>query len=213
MSHTRALAFIALALSSVLLVACAKGHKPVSFAPPKRALEAKDYKRELKRWTRFKAVLRQLDTTLRVYGTLRGPSFDAALIAKKKQLFALDALRVTKLEEAAKKRAAETISLIAIAATHDLSWNDFDRKSSHWRIFLQNNEGDQLDPLKIEKKRRITETDRTLFPHLQNFFNRYDLSFPRALPDGRPLIRPGIKSVSLHIAGALGRAELRWDLR
>ncbi|MBW2732032.1 MAG: hypothetical protein JRH20_06530 [Deltaproteobacteria bacterium] len=213
MGHVRRLALIALVLTPHLLSACAGSDKPVSLAPPKRALKADDYKRELKRWTRFTSILRQLDTTLRLHATLRGPAFDAALIAKKTKLFGLDAPRVAKLKEAAQKRASESISLIVVAATHDIAWNDFDRKSSHWRIFLQNDAGEQLDPLQVKKLRRITETDRTLLPQLENFFERYDLSFPRALPDGRPFIRSDAKQISLHVRGALGSANLRWELR
>lgn len=202
-----------LVLSFLLVGACAEQQKSVSLAPPRRSLEAKDYERELKRWTRFSSYLKQLDTTVRVYATLRGPAFDAALIAKKKTLFALDPARVAKLEAEAQKRASETLSLVMIAATHDYLWNDFDRKRSHWRTFLENDAGDQLDPIAIKRKRRVTETDRALFPHLQTFYVRYDIDFPRTLPDGRPFVRDGVKEIMLRVSGPLGKAELRWRLR
>ncbi|MCK5797259.1 MAG: hypothetical protein KAI47_08755, partial [Deltaproteobacteria bacterium] len=144
----------------------------------------------------------------------RSPRFEAAYIAKRAEIFALSTADVAKLREVAQKGRQDDFTFVVIAATYDLAWNDFDQNDSRWRLSLVNDRGDQVAPRKIARRRRITETDVAFFPQLGKLFHqRYDVRFPRLLPNGSPLVTPETRSLTLRAAGALGKIELVWKLK
>lgn len=197
----------------LLLPACASTPPKVTLASPERAYRQRDYPQELKRWTRFASILRELDTTLRVHATLRSARFDAALLAKRKALFKLPPKRVAdKAAERAKSRADE-FTFVVVAATHDSAWNDFGQRNSHWRLALVNDSGQQVEPSKVVLRKRPNATDLAFFPHLEMFYKLYDVRFPRRGAEGQELLTPSTRRLTLRIDGALGSAELVWRLR
>jgi hypothetical protein len=204
---------LAIAASILLQTSCAGPRKPVSLGAPKKAPPADDYKSWLKRWTRSTTLLRQFTTALTVFATLRSPQFEAAYIAKREKVFHLPKRTVAELRSNYQASWKDELTFVVVAATHDLAWNDFDRKDSQWRLFLSNDAGDQVDPKKVRLQRRITETDREFFPHIDMFYQLYHISFPKTLPDGRPLIKKGIRKLSLRFTGAIGTAELSWSIK
>ena len=201
----------------VLLIAavstCATPPGAVSLSPPQQLPSAKHYRRELKRWTRSSTVMRQFDTALRVHATLRSPRFEAAYQAQEAALFKLPPETVAAKRAAAAKAWQDSIGVVIAAATHDSEWNDFDRKQSHWRIFLSTDSGQQLRPSKITLQRRLTATDHVYFPYVGMFYELYHVQFPQRLADGRALVRPDTKQLRLQLVGPLGEATLTWDLQ
>ncbi|PID38792.1 MAG: hypothetical protein CSB49_03715 [Proteobacteria bacterium] len=187
---------------------------PVDLAKPTRSFRARDYERELDRWTRYGSYLRQLDTTLRLYATWRGPRYDAAYIAKRQKMFGLPQRDVDALRRERETSRAKALTFVLVAATHDISWNDFDRRPSHWRLSLRNDRGEQVAPISVKQHRRTTATDIAFFPHLRKLFHtRYTVRFPRAILGGKPLIDSSTTSLTLRASGALGKVELTWKLR
>lgn len=187
---------------------------PVNLTKPTRSYKAEDYQRELDHWTRYGSYLRQLDTTLRLYATWRGPRYDAAHIAKRAKMFGLPPRDVEALRRQREASRAKELTFVLVAATHDIGWNDFDRRQSHWRLSLRNDRGEQVAPSTIKQHRRVTATHLAFYPHLRKLFHlRYTVRFPRATPDGKPLVDASTKSLTLRASGALGKVELTWKLR
>jgi hypothetical protein len=202
-------------LCAVIMTGCPPASVgPVNLAKPTRAYRAKDYRRELDRWTRYGSHLRQLDTTLRLYATWRGPRYDAAYIAKRAKLFDLPKRDIDTLRTKREASRAKELTFVLVAATHDISWNDFDRRPSHWRLSLTNDRGEQVAPSSIKQHRRATATDLAFFPHLRKlFYMRYTVRFPRSTPGGKPLVDAATRLLTLRASGALGKVALVWKLR
>jgi len=205
---------IALALSGV--VGCRGSGRLVRLETPGQTDESsKDYDRQLKRWTRRQAVtiLKEMNTTLRIYATLQSPAFNNAYVAKRAAMFKLPDEQAAALRKQLADVWRESYPFILVVATHDRKWNDFDKKDSNWRLALFNDKGEQVDATSVEQQRRTTSTDRELFPHLEMFYKLYHVRFPKKLPDGRPLVQADTKRLILRALGSLGQAELRWRIQ
>jgi len=204
-----------LLLLAIVAVGCGGGSPRVSLGKPNQRFRAGDYSDALGRWTRESKIinLTRLDTPLRVRATLFSPEFIAAHVAKYEDLFKIpgrerDAL-LKKLNEGFKTH----FTLVIFAATTDRKWNDLERKDSIWRIALVNDMEQQVAPVEVRKERRITETTRDLYPHVEPFYLMYTFRFPRLQVDGRPLVGPKTRRLVLRFAGPLGKSELTWRLR
>ncbi|MBK8482034.1 MAG: hypothetical protein IPL40_12820 [Proteobacteria bacterium] len=198
------------------LSSCAAPSPIVSLrSGPDKPYTAAEYRAVLKRWTRYQAitVLQELGTTLRVYATLRSKDFDAAYLARWTALFRLPASARRALEREFAAQRARGYSLFVVAATHDRTWNDFDRPRSQWRLALSNDRGEQVNADRIVAERRILSTERAMLPHLGAFYQLYRVEFPRTLPDGRPLVAAETWALKLSMSGPLGDTELVWRLR
>ena len=196
-----------------LLSACNHTSPAVSMDAPAKKYRAKDYASVLKRWTRQKRIIKELDTPLKVHATLFSPDFRQAYIARYAKMFALPKDKRLALAEKFEKEWRDSYAVILVAATHDTSWNDFDRKNSIWRVILLDDQGRQVQAKTVVRARRNTATLKTLFPQLDDFYQFYRLTFPKSAADGQPLLRGDAKSVSLKIAGPLGIAKLVWRLK
>ena len=70
---------LALALSAAAAAyGCAAPNPIVSLAPPAKAPVSDSYPDQLRRWTRFGRIIKQLDTPLKVHATLFAPEFASA---------------------------------------------------------------------------------------------------------------------------------------
>ncbi|MCA9665682.1 MAG: hypothetical protein KC503_08840 [Myxococcales bacterium] len=205
---------LALALSAAAAAyGCAAPNPIVSLAPPAKAPVSDSYPDQLRRWTRFGRIIKQLDTPLKVHATLFAPEFASAYVSRYSDLFKLPPAKRAKLAEEQRKSWETSFPLVFAAATHDWTWNDFDRKDSVWRVALVNDGGAQVSPQTIKRVRRQTATTKSFFPYVAEFYEVYEVRFPRALPDGRALVDGDTKSLLLRFAGPLGQTELTWKLR
>lgn len=183
--------------------------------PLQSSYQPKDYPRVLKRWTRYAAVtlLSELTTTIRVYATAETPDWIEAYVARRAADFSLSKAQAAQLRRELLEQWHEHYTFIVNVATHDLSWNDLERKPSHWHAVLRTNRGLQVDAVEIKSVRRLTEVERSFFPQLDAFYRMYYIRFPRRLEDGRYLVDKGTDQLDLRLAGPLGQANLVWKLR
>ncbi len=203
---------LALALSALAVASGACTREPaVDLRVPTRQYKAKEYPRVLKRWTRHRRIIKNFDTNLSVHVTYLSPEFvtaHAALYAKFYRLSRAERQRYLA------KRLAEVRShheFFMGVTTADPTWNDFDRRSSIWRITLEDDKGTRVKPLTV-KNITIKETHRTYFPYLSVFHRAYHVIFPKQV-GGRPFITPQSRWFKLIIASPLGSTELAWFVR
>jgi hypothetical protein len=187
----------------------------VPLGPTDREYRPSDYEEVLQRWTRSDKIhsLRRLDTTLRVHATCLAPDFVDAFVERYADVFQLPRRRAMALSEAMMETWEESYAFRVAAATTRFKWNDFAEEDSIWRISLVNDMEQQVDPIVIEQRRRPDAVTRDFFPYVQEFYEVYDIKFPRQLSDGTDLIRGDTKRFTLRFAGPLGDAELVWVLR
>lgn|GEM_PF-5342685 len=172
-----------------------------------------DYDKIRDRWTRYGEVLRALDTSLYVHATLEAPDFSSAFISRYTHMFGLPNVEKKELkQEKQKKWQAGYVFKIA-AATHSMRDNDFDRTDSVWHLYLSTTKKKKVAPLTIKRQRRLTQTTREFYPFLGAFHRFYEVTFPKNLPDGSPLIDKSSRVLNLHLAGPQGRTKLTWRLQ
>ena len=175
--------------------------------------DAKAYPDQLERWTRHARIIRELDTSLRVHATLLAPAFRSAYVARYAELFKLPTAERSQLAQRLREEWRESYAFVVVVSTHDYEWNDFDQKDSIWRVSLFNNDEQEVKPSSVRRERRPTVTDKTLFPHLEEFYQLYRFRFPRLRADGRPLVDSETEQLTLRFAGPLGHADLVWRLK
>ena len=175
--------------------------------------DAQDYSGQLERWTRHSRIIRELDTSLRVHATLLAPAFRSAYVARYAELFKLPASERDQLRDTLREEWRESYSFVVVVSTHDYEWNDFDQKDSIWRVSLFNDNAQEVKPSLVRRERRPTVTDKTLFPHLEEFYQLYRFRFPRVLANGQPLVGSDTEKLSLRLAGPLGHTDLVWRLK
>lgn len=84
------------------------------------------------------------------------------------------------------------------AATREPAWNDFQGKSSMWRMTLENSDSSiQESPVRIENISQKDETARFFYRHANPFTNTYKVYFPKkALREANKIL--------FHISGTRG---------
>ncbi len=207
-----ALLFVAAAL---VVSGCGGGSPRVSLKPPEKRYRGSDYSQLLARWTREAKIinLRRLDTPLRVHATFFSPDFVDAYVARYEELFKISGReRDAKLRQYTEQFKTH-YRFTVFAATTDRKWNDLAKKDSVWRVALVNDLEQQVSAAEIRRERRITETTKEFFPHVEPFYQMYTFRFPRLQVDGRPLISAKTRRLVLRFAGPLGTSELVWRLR
>ena len=188
---------------ALLLLACAAlsglaACRSIPFAEPK--LEG-EYGAALKVATREAAVFDNLETRAFVHVIQVTPQLAEAQADK------LSALRgePPSVAAARKAKARDEAALkpifFAVVSTPSAQWNDWDQKSSAWRIALG---PDYLRvPVKMERFERPFSVELlALYPYLDDFHTGYRLEFEGKV-EATPL---------LQISGALGKMMFDWSL-
>jgi hypothetical protein len=212
-----------LALPLLAVTACLGGCPvvQVNFSETElHSFEPSDYERVLERWTRDEEVyvLDGLDNALTVTATFQSWEYRQAFIDR----YAYD-FRLTDPErrtlETTQRGELESAHVFLVAATATRTeWADLSAADTPWKIRLVNDQGDVLAPLPdahdppgIEPLEDVTPAQKAYYPYINVFRQVFMIRFPRSLPDGTPVLRPGVESFTLEFAGALGRAELHWS--
>jgi hypothetical protein len=195
------------------LAGCADKTPLLSLKPPERKIPADDYEEYLHRWWRHDKIIKQLDTTLRVNAVFLSPQFAAAYTSKRAEVFKLPPRRVKEVVAELRERWEESYPFIIGAAAMDYTWNDFDRTDSVWRISLENDQGDEVEPVILNSMGDIDATIQEFYPFVDRFHRVYDVRFPKESADGQPLVNAETKKLYLQFAGPLGHSKLEWRIR
>ena len=199
-------------LPLLLLFACASTPPPVSLAGnwPQAAGR---YDEAYERWTRRGKDEVDLVQTVAVSATLLAPEFRAAYARERAVRLGLSADEEAQLVAAERSASDEGWEVELLVATSFPVLNDLkkqDKKGSLWHIALISDDGRQVTPTSVKLDKRQRDDVARYFPDLEPFYLPYRITFPRASADGRPLVGPEAKRLSLEIASALGKVVLVW---
>jgi hypothetical protein len=185
-------------LVAVLALAALCGCARIPMAEPK--LDG-PYGQELARDTRHAAIYQALETRLFLHMVWLKPELVTAQAQRLAEMRAeppeLAAAHLKKLQD---ESALPTF--YAFVYTPQPGWNDWDAKSSVWRIALEGPAG-EATPVKVQRFDGPFNAElMALYPYLDEFVTAYRLQFPAGS------LGPSAK---LLLAGALGKVELDWS--
>lgn len=203
---------------AVLAAGCAARAPAVSLREGPRRYTARDYDRIFERWTRAGGVLTvpALEDRLRVDATFFSWDFRWAYAARYAEDARLsEAARSRYLEESLATARREHVFFVALV-TERTRWGELNRPSSAFRVGLVDDKGREVSPLRIERFRRASAEDETYFPYVSPWRQLFRVHFPRHAvgTDGQEyeVLGPGTRYFLLRLGGALGTADLRWDV-
>ncbi len=189
--------YAALALAAAFSSACAR----IPIAEPSYQGV---YGQELKSDTRKAAIYEGLETRLFVHVAWLKPELVQA------QAKLLSDARAEPPELAVKRQAQmmaedEAPTFFAVVYTPVAIWNDWDSKSTVWRIVLQTDQG-EVAPESVKRfdaNLGFNADMVSLYPFLDDFVTGYRIQFPKGTV---------ITSPKMLIAGTLGKVTLDWGL-
>jgi hypothetical protein len=206
---------LALALAILTLSACAPG--PISVRPPSVPPTARDYAGVYERWTRVGRVLsfKDMDTSLLVAATLRGPEFQQAYAARYVAIYRLEGTPDKDRFLADQRSITDAgVAFIVRTAGHNWKWADLASQKSYWRMALVDQAGGEVAPIRIEPvpvSREPIEGELLGGPLTGPLARFYHVTFPAQREGGQPLLRPG-HHLTLRLSGPQGRTDLSWTL-
>jgi hypothetical protein len=202
-----------LATSGTMLVGCASAPLRVSLGDPKVQPIAKDYVKQLKRWTRRGQILSDFDQALQLDATLRSPEFRAAYAAKYLDMYKVTPDNQEKVRGELLSDGADTYEFHVESTTHDYLLNDLTGSKTVWRVTLVDDQANEVTPSEVSLVRERRRLEAEFYPYADIFSKGWRIRFPRARPDGTPLVGSDTKSLTLRMAGPQGSVDLVWHLQ
>jgi hypothetical protein len=173
------------------------------------------YPSEYERWTRRGLDRNDLIQTLTVSATLHAAEFRAAYAHERARRLALSAEEEAQITAEERKAAGDAWEIELLVATAKPEWQDFARigagkqPGSMWRVVLVGDDGREVTPSSVRQDKRHREDIHAYYPDLMAFFQPYVVRFPKATPDGRPLVA-GKGTLALKVGGSVGQVTLTW---
>ena len=173
-----------------------------------------DYFDLLDSWTRVEKVYEGVEPRLILKATYKNRLFRYAYIDRYVDDYKLG----PRYKEAMRKKALELSLLynefIFAAHTPTERWNDFDRRDSIWKLYLEDNLGNRLTPISIDKLDAKDPLLHEFFPYIGLWSSIYIIRFPKYSESGTESI-PGADTdyLRLTVAGTIASGELVWQLR
>lgn len=209
-THIRGLVFVA-GVFALLAVGCgSRAAGPVSLDGTWPE-QPGSYRGVHEQWTRHGALREYPSIVLELYATFKSPAWRAAhagYLAERRNMS--NAARAIFLEQTRQGSEAEPYEVHLLVTTNDRRENDLTKgKRSVWRVVLVDAQGNEVEPLSIERDRRPREVIRAEFPDFGDFAEAYVARFPRDVV----LLGPGVTQLSLKMGSARGGVELVWSQR
>ena len=92
----------------------------------------------------------------------------------------------------------------------DRRFDDFDSKSSIWRLSLATDQG-EVTPITLKRVGRANQDLRAYYPYLGDFWSVYTVRFPTAV-NGRPLVGPTTKALLFRMSSTQGQVEMKFPV-
>lgn len=180
----------------------------------KAAKSGSNYPEVLNRWTRGAKVLVGLELRLNFNATYKDIAFRTSYIDRYASSYQLDDAYKKILMEKETDQAEQYNEFFFTAFTPEDAWNDFDSRTSVWRLYLLDNLGNRLTPISIKKADKSDPLIRELFPYFDPWSQGYIVKFPKYSEAGKePIPGKDTKSLKLEVTGILGRGEVEWRLK
>lgn len=195
--------------SLLLITGCAA--TPPAETPSAAPAEVSTYAEVLERWTRSEKVYEWFELKFSISATYKSLPFREAYVDEYALKYRMgeELKRVLLSSELDSFESYNEVFLSAY--TLDESWNDFDKKDSVWRLYLEDGLGRSVRPVEIEKAGTRDALVKAFFPYLNRWSTGYTIRFPKYDERGEPL-GEGAGNLRLVITGVIGEAELEWNL-
>lgn len=197
-----------LAVAVTLLSSCSlKPPRVTGTAPRLQDREAeKAYQAVLDRYTARKEIYDLFDTRLFSAATYQSETFRRAKALRMAAFRRLDqkAYEAELARELAE--ANERHTFFFGAHVNEISYDDFDRRDSVWRITLTTPAG-EFSPVEVVRVGRGDEAMRAYYPYMDAFWTAYEIHFPKQTSEGAPTIPEGTDQIVLRLSSSLGNAD------
>ncbi|MFQ5442791.1 MAG: hypothetical protein ACE5EB_08725 [Thermodesulfobacteriota bacterium] len=171
------------------------------------------YFSELSRWTRSKAVFKGLEDRLYISATFKSRSFRKAYAEYYAESYRLDSDYREVLLKREMDQAEKFNEVFFTVYTPEEDWNDFSRKDSVWKVYLEDNLGNRLAPISIETVEGSSSIIREFFPYFDLWSTAYTARFPKySVTSAEPIPGKDTGYIKLVVTGVLGAGELKWAL-
>jgi hypothetical protein len=202
--------FFALLFSLVFFSSCST-RSPNSKAPRKYSFfdaffSADSYSRVFDNYTEEKQVHSEFEPVMTAYITYWSPELQKAYTREMARQYQLTDAAEKKIAEDQKLEDENYFVFILSASTREPEWNDFEKKNSMWRVFIENSDKSiQVDPEKIEATSPKDERAKYFYKTMSTFGKTYRIRFPKKTLENS-------KGIRLHITGPRGSLEYNFDV-
>ncbi len=171
------------------------------------------YKAVLMKWTSEARIYRGLDLELMTSATFKSPEFREAYANEYARTYKLDREEKEKLIKDQKQASLIYNDFIMSAYVPDKEWNDFNKKDSIWKIYLNASNGKKITPLEIRKIKKINAVLTHFFPYINTWESIYLVRFPVKLPGtDKNIINDTCSNIKIAITSVLGTTEMVYRL-
>ena len=211
MRRARSLLVASLLMGGSGLAGCATAGAPPLGEPGKKVGDQQAetrYQTTLKKFSDHREQYANFETDSFLGATYQSLEFREARVRREAAFLELPEASVqTRLAE---ERQAFDTSVEFTLGLHvnNYHFDDLDRRDSHWRIALVTGDGEVLPSL-VERVGRADVNVRTFYPYMSDFWTVYRVRFPKAFPNGQPVLTGGAQTLALRMASVLTRADLK----
>ncbi|MBI5468967.1 MAG: hypothetical protein HY891_07515 [Deltaproteobacteria bacterium] len=193
-------------LLSLAPVGCSK--KPVRPEEPRP-----EYSKVLDKETRSAKIYSGLDAILFMTATYKTMEFREAYVDLYVKGYEVDQTYREALLQRARDDNDKYNEIFFTAYTPETKWNDFDRRDSVWRLYLEDSEGNRLIPVSVTRVDAGDPLVKRFFPYFDPWSSGYLVRFPKYSVTGtEPIPGPKTEFLKLVVTGILGRGEIEWPL-
>ena len=197
-----------------LLSGCASSRPPiVDFSESTKSYRNEDYPAVFEAWTRHAKLVQDIGTVMEIWATFKSWDFRQAYVAKYAKVYDLADNEREQIARSQQETARAVYEIHLVAQSTNDRWNDFDRRTSPWRITLLDGTGAEIAPtsIKVEKLPEVYETE--FFPTRTLFSKTYTLRFVRPEGSGETFLGPQSGRMILRVASPIGKVEVAWEAR
>lgn len=178
-------------------------------SPDNRAVK-KNYNRAIKTYSEDSKIYKSLESILLWEATYKTDEFIKAYIDEYVRRYKLSDDKKSVLVEKIGKTGTEYNEFFIAVFTPDNRWNDLDTSGSVWKLYLEDDKGNRLEPISIDKHRDDNNYYADFFPYLDPWSIGYTVKFPKMTLGGDVISLDDSSFVKLIITGAKGSTWLKW---
>ncbi len=199
---------------ALALTGCQSMRTPPRVGPPAPRVaddEAEErYAQTLARWTRRAEVYDRFDSLAFFAVTFLSMEFRVEKVARLALFQAMPEAEAQAMLELERVQHEASHEFLLGVHANERRFDDFASRDSIWRVAIVTERGEAL-PASLVRLRKADPEMRALYPYLESFWTAYLVKFPRAFPDGTPVL-PESGKFTLRFSSTLGKADLVFDL-
>jgi hypothetical protein len=198
----------------IVIVGCALNKSAQPGSDIDQQSSGSDYRTIFDRWTREGRIYDSLDVKLISAATYLSAEFRRAFAVEYARRYQMTDLEKAKLFQDQKNAGTAYEDFIFAAYVPEKAWDDFDKKTSIWKIYITTDGIDQIKPIEIRKLDKRDAKTAYFYSYLTPWKSIYRLRFPKlAVAQHANAAETGSGSLKLMITSVLGSSEMVWQLQ